>query len=66
MGRFTVADSPACEALERTWKLKMGNPYDSSAEDRFQSDNARVLRGRPAPITQLPHQDGTVDVKMES
>jgi len=67
MGRFTVAgfDPPTCEALAKTWKLKMGEAYDSSAEGIFLNDNVKLLRGRAARISQLPHPDGTVDVKME-
>jgi len=67
MARFTVAglDPKTCEELEKRWKLKVGEPYDSSYERLFLNDTARVLQGRPARITQLPHPDGTVDVKME-
>jgi outer membrane protein assembly factor BamA len=67
MARFTVVglEPAVCEGLQRTWKLQPGDPYDSSAETRFLNDNVTVLHGRPARITQTPHPDGTVDVKME-
>jgi outer membrane protein insertion porin family len=67
MARFTVTglDPAVCEQLEKTWKLQPGDPYDSSVESHFLNDNVQVLRGRPARITQTPHPDGTVDVKMD-
>jgi outer membrane protein assembly factor BamA len=67
MARFTITGlEPALrDELQQKWKLKAGDAYDGSYERVFLSEAIKLLRGRPARITQKMNQDGTVDVEIQ-
>jgi outer membrane protein assembly factor BamA len=67
MGAIKVVglEADQCEKMEKSWKIKAGDPYDPSYETIFIRENLRSLHGRPAKTIVTQNKDATVDVRVE-